>query len=476
MAATETFYFYDLETSGVSPRSARIMQFAGQRVSMDLEPIGEPDNILVKLHEDILPEPEAILVTGITPQMTLADGITEAEFFAYFNENIATSGTIFVGFNSVRFDDEFMRFGLFRNFYDPYEWQWRDGASRWDLLDVVRTTRALRPEGIQWPFASDGKPTNRLELLSSLNGLDHESAHDALSDVWATIAVARLIQQKQPKLFRYLLSMRSKKAVIDFIASNPEFIYVSGKYNAEYEKLTAVCGLGPHQHNSGQIVFDLRYDPEPYLGKSPEELAELLRYKKDSSADRLPVKALQYNRCPAIAPLSVLRSEDAQRLQLDKALITQRSELVRSKPEFYENIVKAYEILNNERQQTALIGNENTAESQLYDSFLQDADKRQFTALHRASPAEIMNFRDTLTDPRLKALLPLYKARNFPKSLTDEERAAWEDYKNRKLSKKVDAYMHRLEELAGGPLATDKSKYLLEELALYAQSLVDVEE
>ena len=154
------------------------MQFAGQRTTLDLEPIGEPVNILVKMTNDALPSPSAIAVTGITPQQTLMDGITEAEFCKYIIEEIFTPGTIAVGYNTVRFDDEFMRAILWRNFYDPYEWQWKDGRSRWDMLDVVRLTRALRPEDINWPFRDDGTPTNRLELITKLNGLEHAHAHE----------------------------------------------------------------------------------------------------------------------------------------------------------------------------------------------------------------------------------------------------------------------------------------------------------
>ena len=189
----QTFFFYDLETSGLSPRADRIMQFAGQRTDMNLEPIGEPINLLIKLPNDTLPSPDAIMVTGITPQSTQLDGLTEAEFCKYVMEEIFTPGTIACGYNSVRFDDEHMRHCFWRNFYDPYEWQWKDSRSRWDMLDVVRMTRALRPEGINWPVTDDGKATNRLELITKLNGISHENAHDALADVNALIDVTRLI-------------------------------------------------------------------------------------------------------------------------------------------------------------------------------------------------------------------------------------------------------------------------------------------
>ena len=126
MAAS--FFFYDLETSGFNPRSARIMQFAGQRTDMDLKPIGEPVNCLIKLTPDVLPGPDAILVTGITPQKTLADGMTEAEFLRIFYEDVVKPDTIFTGFNNVRFDDEFMRFLLTVTFMMHMSGSGRTGA------------------------------------------------------------------------------------------------------------------------------------------------------------------------------------------------------------------------------------------------------------------------------------------------------------------------------------------------------------
>ena len=228
----QTFFFYDLETSGLNARTDRIMQFAGQRTDMELNPIGDPVDILVRMADDALPSPGAIMVTKITPQQTLRDGISEAEFCRIATNEIFTPGTIAVGYNTVRFDDEFMRATLWRNFHDAYEWEWKDDRSRWDMLDVVRLTRALRPEGINWPLTEDGKPTNRLELLTKLNGLSHEHAHDALSDVYATIAVAKMIWERQPKLFDYLLKMRNKneiKKLVNLDNKQP-FVYASGRY------------------------------------------------------------------------------------------------------------------------------------------------------------------------------------------------------------------------------------------------------
>ncbi len=474
-----TFFFYDLETSGFSARADRIMQFGGQRIDMDLNPVGEPVNILIKLSEDILPGPDAILVTGITPQQTIADGITEREFTKIFNDEVATPGTIFVGFNSIRFDDEFMRFLQYRNFYDAYEWQWKDGRGKWDLLDVVRMTRALRPEGIKWPVDSAGKSANRLEMLASINNLDHTNAHDALSDVMATIDLARLIKTKQPKLFDFLLSMRDKSKITGLINKPEAFVYSSGKYPAEFEKTTVVVKIADHPKRGGALVYDLRHDPEPFMKMTPEQLVDAWRYKKvtDKNADdpRLPVKTLQFNHCPAIAPLAVLDDASKKRLQLDIQTLNNNLAKLRSNQQFVVNVLKALEIMDK-KQQASFLQDEKSVDAQLYDGFFGDTDKTAMIAVRAAGADELSDLVESCKDSRLKALLPLYKARNFPKSLNDDERAAWEKFVQSKLFEgnepAIKKYFARLEELTQQTTLTKNQQYLLEELKLYGESLM----
>ena len=473
---SKTLFFYDLETSGINPRSARIMQFAGQRTDMHLKPIGDPVNLLIKLSDDVLPEPDAIMITGITPQHTRADGITEVEFLKIFTEEVATPGTIFAGFNSVRFDDEFMRYLHYRNFYDPYVWQWQDERSRWDVLDAVRLTRALRPDGIKWPFETNGKPSNRLELLTSVNALEHTAAHDALSDVYATIAVARLIYNKQTKLFDYLLDMRGKKEVAKLVNAGQPFVYVSGQYSAEFEKATVVAKIVDHPQRQGALVYDLRYDPADYVDKSVNELVELWRYKKDSKADRLPVKTLQFNKVPAVAPLGVWDEDCQERLKLNLKTIQSNAKKLHAAKDFAGKLVEALEILHKE-QQLRLISDEQDVDAQLYDGFFSRPDQVVMSAVRAAAPSDILSFADRFQDPRLKALLPLYKARNFPKTLSSEEIEEWEAYRVAILSKggqhsRLHHFFARIDELAKDTNLSDEKRYLLEELHLYGQSVM----
>lgn len=478
MTKPESFYFYDLETTGLSPQKDRVMQFAGQRTNLDLEPIGEPDNYFIKITSDVLPSPDAVLVTGITPQKTLEEGISEAEFLKYFYENIATNKTIFTGYNSIRFDDEFMRHMNYRNFYDAYEWQWSEDRSKWDILDVVRMTRALRPEGINWPFASDGTPVNRLELLTELNHLDHSKAHDALSDVFATIAIAKLIKTKQPRLFDYLLSLRTKAAVEKIVNSRRPFVYTSGRYSSEYEKTTVAVTVAPHPLQNGSfIVFDLRVDPTEYLAMSAEDLAAKYQNRFDKQQPPLPFKILQTNKCPSVAPIGVLRDTDKKRLKIVNKDIEHNYKNLASSSDFGDKLSEALRLSESARQEQ-FIKNEDDVDSQLYDGFFDSADKSKMRQVTEATADQLVDLSFDFNDPRLRNLLILYKARQFPRSLTEEEAVIWRDYQKNKLiagktgHSRAEQFFKRLEELAEIHSSDTNKMYLLEELQLYAQSVI----
>lgn len=476
MSVSKTaFYFYDLETSGFNPRTARIMQFAGQRTDLDLNPIGEPDNILIKITPDTLPDPDAILVTGITPQTTLTDGVTEAEFSKYLINEICVPGTIMTGYNNVRFDDEFLRFILWRNFYDAYEWHWKDDCSRWDLLDVVRMTRALRPEGIEWPFAPDGKPSNRLEYLTSVNNLNHESAHDALSDVNALIAIARMIMQKQPKLFDYLLMLRDKKKVEALITSGQPVVYASGRYPSEYEKTTIAVMLAADPNKNGALMYDLRVDPHDFTKFSAEKLAELwsLRGKE---APYFPVKSLAYNKCPAVAPLNVLDDASAERIKIDTKVINENLKKIKAAKDFGKKLAEAAQSMKPPSQ-AKLVVSELEVDGMLYDGFVPDADKTKMRVVRAANIQDAGDLHLDFADERLRALLPLYKARNFPKSLSQEEQEQWEKFCQHRLMDQeknswAARYFKRLDELNASAGTNSQNQYLLEELNLYGQAIM----
>ncbi|MBU30850.1 MAG: exodeoxyribonuclease I [Pseudomonadales bacterium] len=421
---SKRFFWYDFESTGIDPRRDRPVQVAGLATNAELEEVGEPLCIDARLPTDVLPHPQACLVTGITPQR-LANGLPEAEFIQRLHEQMMQPGTCSVGYNNLRFDDEMTRFSLYRNFHDPYAREWQGGNSRWDLLDALRAAHALRPEGIEWPQV-DGFTSLRLELLTAANGIDHGQAHDALADVRATIAMARLLKRAQPRLFDYLLGLRDKRRVAEYIDLQQvrPLVHVSGRFGRERSGLSLVLPLGWHPVNrNAVIVYDLAADPAALTDLPPEQIRERLYTRIEdlpAGQQRPGLKLVHINKCPVLADTKVLLPADIERLQLDMPLLSARAEeLARWREQGQAVLAEIY------REQPGGDSAEQDAEVQLYDGFLSDADRRLMTAIREADGAALGAMRWPLRDQRLVDMLPRYRARNFPDSLNAEEQQQW---------------------------------------------------
>lgn len=477
----KTFFFYDLETSGFSPQNDRIMQFAGQRTDENLNRIGEPINILVRLNDDVLPSPSALMVTKISPQKTVEEGYTEAEFSKMLVEEYFTPDTVIVGYNNVRFDDVHIQHLFWRNFYPPYDWQWKDGRSRWDLLDVVRMIRALRPEGIKWPFIMNEETgekfaANKLELLTKENGILHENAHDAMSDVDGLIDVARLLKEKQPQIFDYLFKIRSKNEVQKLVnLENPKpFVYTSGRFKVEFEKTTVAFPIAPAK-NQNVIVWDLRFSPEKFIDWSENQILKNITadFETRSSDDFEPIaaKILQYNKCPAVAPMGVLTEENQQRLKIDLAEIQKNLDILRKNPHFAENLRSAFE-RRSEVFQDKSSAEKPAPEARLFEGFVSRSDDIKIEAVRNSTDRELADFHPDFADERLTDLLLHYKARNFPKSLSSQEKELWEEYRVENLQKMMPNFMKEFQEIANNQNLNSQEEYILEEIKLWLENIL----
>lgn len=425
-----TLFWYDYETTGINPRNDRPLQVAGIRTDLELNELGPAVNHYCQLSTDILPHPAACMITGITPGLLAEKGLLEADFMTRVHAELAAPGTCGVGYNTLRFDDEMTRYSLYRNFFDPYAREWQGANSRWDLIDVVRTAYALRPEGIIWP-EQDGQVTLKLERLTAANGIDHGQAHDALSDVRATIALARLIREKQPKLYDWLFQLRSKQRVMDQIKLLQPIVHISGRFSAARHYLGVVLPLAWHPRNKNAlIVCDLGLDPQGLLDLDADTLRQRLYTRRDDLADGelpVPLKLLHINRCPVVAPLSVLRLEDQQRLKLDMAQYQARAlRLTDAQHAWRDKLTAIYS-----QEDFALCED---PEQQLYDGFIGDRDRRLCEQVRVAEPAQLAHQQWPFDDQRLPELLFRYRARNFPETLNSEEQERWRLFCQQRLS------------------------------------------
>lgn len=471
-----TLYWHDYETSGIDPRFDRPMQFAGVRTDEDLNIIGEPLMIYCKPSGDYLPHPQAALVTGLTPQLAEKEGLNEAEFIKQIHDELAAPGTCGVGYNSLRFDDEFTRFTLFRNFYDAYAREWQSGNSRWDIIDMVRLTRALRPEGIHWPNREDGKPSFRLEDLTAANGIEHSGAHDALADVYATIEMARLIKNAQPKLYDYVFERRRKQALAPLLNLNERkpVVHVSRMYPGEYCGTALVVPLAKDpNNNNGIIVYDLRHDPKDLIELDAETLRERLftpTADLPEGATRPALKTLHINKCPVVVPENTLDDTAAERLQIDRTAHYQHLDMLNAAQGLTEKLNAIF---------TAPTYDEiDDPDASLYGGgFFSDNDKRKMDVIRNADPAMLPTLSVPFEDQRLPELLFRYRARNWPESLSQEEQEQWFLYRQHRLGNQaagkvlnVERFETALAESRQQDL-NEEQKAVLEQVEQYAQRL-----
>ena len=463
----QTFYWYDLETSGTAPKWDRIVQFAGLRTDAELNPVDDEYCTYVQLPDDVLPNPDASLVTGITPQLAQAQGISEVRALLRINEIFSVPGTCVAGYNSLRFDDEFVRYGLYRNLQDPYAREWKDGNSRWDLIDLVRATGALRRDGIEWPVDEDGLPVYKLEELTKANGIAHGNAHDAMSDVHATVGMARLIRQHQPKLFDYYFGLRHKKQVRALLEPYGARIcvHVSGMYPRQRFGVGPVVSVARHPTNGNSIIVaDLAQDIEPLLDLSAKEIADKLFTA--GATDRPPLKEIRLNRCPFVAPLEVLSEENIDRCELDLGLVRERARRLQQ-PGLAEKLSRVFQ------QNKPPVNND--VDAGLYDGFLQQDDRSRCDYLHQELAQGRWREVD-FNDPRLRKLANRMKARSYPGLLDETEVAQWRGFVRDKLSGEGDwlnisAFEQRIEELSMQPELSARDQQVLVSLAEHAQDM-----
>jgi exodeoxyribonuclease-1 len=428
-----TIYWHDYETWGATPKKDRPSQFAGIRTDENLNIIGEPLVIYCQLADDYLPHPQAALITGIKPQICQKQGFIEAEFIAKIHQEFSTPNTCVAGYNSIRFDDEVTRYALFRNFYDPYGREWQNGNSRWDIIDMVRACYALRPQGINWPTKEDGRPSFRLEDLTKANGIAHEDAHDALSDVIATIEMAKLIKKQQPKLYDFLFNLRSKKEVaklIDVLNMTP-IMHVSAQFGTTHGCTSWISPIAYHPDNKNAVIcYDLMKDPTPLLALSTEEIREKLYTKTEDlpeGEERIGLKNVHLNKCPVIAPAKTLIPENAARLNIPREKCLENLKILQKNPQLRDKLALVF-------SRSESFPPETNPDYGLYSGgFTSNGDKAKFDIIHQCKPENLAALVLDFEDPRFNVLFFRYKARNYPFSLNADEQIKWQNYRKEKL-------------------------------------------
>ncbi|MCP4482907.1 MAG: exodeoxyribonuclease I [bacterium] len=433
----KNFFFYDLETFGINPQADRIAQFAGVRTDENFQPIAEPIELYCKIPEDYFPKIEAVLLTGITPQKTLEKGLTEYQFIKQINEELSKPGTCILGYNNIHFDDEFIRNALYRNFFDPYYREWANGNSRWDIINLVRLVHDLRPEGMNWVINKYQKPSFKLEDLTKANGIEHSDAHDALADVWATIALIKQIKEKQPKLYEYCRTNSSKEQAYQIIYNSKDepIMHTSGMFTNAFGCTTLVYPLTVHPTNKNCILtYDLRFSPQELLNLKVNDLHDKIFDKKLKSMSKIHIKGIHLNKAPIVAPMSVFKKENYERLNINKdECLKNLSLLKKEKNQIKEKLVQVYSMLPYDLDLKIT-----DPELGIYsDGFFPAKDKSSFHRIHTSQPKNLLALQNSFIDSRIPEMLWRFVGRNYSEVLSTTERNQWKTDCKKRLLKPI---------------------------------------
>jgi exodeoxyribonuclease-1 len=474
--SNHTFLWHDYETFGINTRRDRPAQFAAIRTDAELNEIGEPVMLYCKPANDFLPDPQSCLITGITPQVCLEHGIPEYQFAAAIEKLLSETGTIGVGYNTIRFDDEVTRFMFWRNLIDPYAREWQNSCGRWDILDVVRTAYALRPKDIEWPTHADGRPSFRLEDLTKINGIGHEKAHDALSDVRATIAMARLIRDRQPKLFDFCFALHKKDKVASEIGLpvRRPFLHITGMFPAERGCIGIVWPLAVHPTNKNEvIVWDLAADPSELASLDAATIRTRMFTRSDAlpeGVSRLPIKSIHLNKSPVVIKhLNTLDAETTQKWGLDVATALRHAEVAAQTPDMS---AIWQDVFYRPQEATPDV------DEDLYGGFVGNNDRRLLQELRALSPEAMAKANPSFSDTRLEEIFWRYRARNFPQTLSTEETRRWEEHRAARLfdgeggTRSIEQLFSEIDQLS--ETADERGEEILSALYDYAESIAPV--
>lgn len=441
----ETILWHDYETTGLDTRRDRPMVFAAQRTDLDLQPIEDPVVVHFELAADVLPNPDACLVTGLDPDRS--GTIKELEAARAVHAVMSQHSTCAAGFNSMRFDDEVTRFLFWRNLLPVYEREMRNGNSRWDLIDVLRAACALRPAGMEWPESEPGVPTFRLEELARANGITY-AAHDALEDVRATIELARKIRAAQPRLFGDIFECRIRREVrgrLEDFGQEP-FVHVSRRFPAAHYCTSLVVWVAerPRIRNL-QLCVDLRHDPQIILDLDVDALRAALfmpHAERTDDTPRIGVKGIHVGRLPVMAPRAVLDEASIARTQLDLAACDRHAAFVAENHKAIAAKVAA--VFDDDPSDGADV------DAALYEGFVEGADEVLCRDVHESPPDAWRALERSFEDERLGELLFRLRARNYPETLGLTEHAKWVEHCKVKMQD-APALLARIVELRAEP-------------------------
>ncbi len=413
----KTFLFYDIETSGLNHAFDQILTFACIRTDLELNEI-DRQTITIRLRKDIVPSTRAFLTHGLTYK-ELELGISEYEAALKIHKILNTPGTISLGYNSLGFDDEFLRFLFYRNLLDPYTHQYNNGCSRMDILPVAVIFRVFHPTILRWPQI-DGKPSLKLDLISTENNfVTSGRAHEALNDVEAVIQLSKILFQ-QKDIWNYALDFFNKtrdEARINGIEKginiqNMRFricLMVSASFGSKVNYMAPVIHIGQSVAYKNQTLW-LRLDNDDILGL-------------DTGKDMKDTYVIRKRPVDALVVLPALeRFWDRLPIPSRQSANSNIEKIAHHWKKFFE-----FNLYHREYKYAFIPGMD--PDATLYqDGFFSAQEKKQSDLFHKTQDHQKHEILKRINSPRIKILAGRILARNFEDKIDQTDPASETEY------------------------------------------------
>jgi exodeoxyribonuclease-1 len=385
-----SYVFYDTETTGLNPAFDQILQFAAIRTDSDLNEIDRFE-IRSRLLPYVVPSPVALKVTGVSVAQ-----LTDPNLPSYYEMTRAVrakllewSPAIFIGHNSIAFDEKFLRQALYQSLHDPYLTN-SNQNQRSDSLRIIQATHLYADGIFSYPTGANGQPSFKLDQLAPANGFAHKNAHDAMADVEATIYLCHLAMERAPHIWSSFMRFAQKAAVRDHVFDELIFSYSDFIYGRPYSWIVTAFGTHPERPNE-IFLFDLDHDPDELAALTNEGLAEHLNFLPR------PVKKMRCNASPVI-----FDADDAPHIAAAKSLsrdvLEARAARIRDDARLIERLTSAMIASETEYPKSPFV------EEQIYDGFYGAADKGRMEEFHSAPWEGRPQILGAFEDPRVKCL------------------------------------------------------------------------
>ncbi|MCA0424096.1 MAG: hypothetical protein LCH61_12380 [Proteobacteria bacterium] len=439
--APKTIVIFDVETTGLSPAFDQIRQFAALRTE-DLDDPQEGEdaiNLTCRLRPEIVPSPQALLTTRVSPAEIEAPALSHAEMMGKIEDFLdASSPAVFAGHNVIWFDSPHIRHNLFSALLSPYPLQ-TPGCRLFDSLRLAHLVYCLRPDAVIWPKRQDGKPVFRLGELARGLGItfDETQAHDAQADVQATRDVLRVFRDRAPDLYALALALCDKGYVCDLLGRYP-VVGQLGVYGGVSSVMPLTALTRDPANPNASLMVDLRIDPETYRSLPDADLASLMAGRTS------PVRSMKHNAMPLLIPLKLtdpLAPEASMALHAhdpdgDPAraddLLQHRAALLKADNDFIE---RARAIRARQSADRVISPH---VEEQLYCAFPGYADRALGRRFHDTSIEKRAALIPQFKDERLRVHATRLVHHDAPHTLDSETRRAMDHWLHHRLTTEDD--------------------------------------